>query len=161
MLIKKMLVVIFCLIIPMKVFATCIGLNCTCSASVATFNVGTYAPFSGNAISNNANVSVTCSALVAGLNVSYAVSLNKGSSNSYTTRTMKFSSWNLNYNIYTTSTRTTVWGDGTSGTGTISDSYSLSLLSTTRTYPMYAYIPASQNVGAGTYTDSITATVTF
>lgn len=141
--------------------ATCIGLNCTCTIAANTFNIGAYAPLSGTTASSTGTVSVTCSALIAGLNVAYSISLNSGTSGTYAARTMTLLSQSLNYNIYTDASHTTVWGDGTGGTSTVSDSYSLSVLSTTRNYTMYGLIPASQNVGPGTYTDSITATVTF
>ncbi|MBV9576750.1 MAG: spore coat protein U domain-containing protein [Gammaproteobacteria bacterium] len=144
-----------------NVFATCIGLNCTCTISSSTFNFGAYSPLNSSPTAGTSNLSVTCSALLASLNVSYVISLNTGSSGNYTNRTMKFSSSNLNYNIYTTVAHSTVWGDGTSSTGTISDNYTLSVLSMTRMYTMFGLIPALQNLPAGTYTDSITATVTF
>jgi len=159
--VHKNLTLILLLFIPKIVFATCIGINCTCTIAASTFNLGTYAPLSGSATSGTGTVSVTCSALLAGLNVSYVISLNAGSSGTFTARTMQFSSYNLNYNIYTTAAHTTVWGDGTAGTGTISDSYNLALTSTTKNYTTYGLIPASQNVKPGTYSDSITATVTF
>lgn len=146
---------------PIITSATCIGVGCTCSISAGTFNIGAYAPLSGSTTSGTGTVSVTCSALVVGLNVSYVISLNQGSSGTFTARTMTLSAVPLNYNIYTTSGFTSVWGDGTSSTVTVSDSYILNVLSTTRNYTMFGLIPASQNVGPGTYTDTITATVTY
>jgi len=157
----KKLIFILLLFIPKVVFATCLGINCTCTISASTFNLGSYAPLSGSATSNTGTVSVTCTALLASLDVSYVISLNAGSSGTFTARTMQFSSYNLNYNIYTTAAHTTIWGDGTAGTGTISDTYSLSSNSTTRNYTTYGLIPASQNVTPGAYSDAITATVTF
>jgi spore coat protein U-like protein len=74
---------------------------------------------------------------------------------------MSFSSNQLQYNLFTDALHTIIWGDGSSGTSSVSDSYILNLLSTTRNYTVYGQIPASQNVAVGAYTDSIIATVTF
>ena len=72
---------------------------------------------------------------------------------------MKSGSNILNYNLYTTVSYTTVWGNGTASTATVTAHVtgSNSPVNTT----VYALIPAQQNVIAGSYTDSITATVTF
>ncbi len=147
--------------LPLTALATCIGVNCTCSIAANPFSFGNYSPFNATATTATGTVSVTCSALLVGLNVSYVISLNMGSSGTFANRTMKLSSTNLNYNIYTTAADTTVWGDGTSGTGTISDAYILNVLSMTRNYTLFGAIPALQNVGPGTYTDTLTATVTY
>ncbi len=142
-------------------YATCIGLNCTCSISATAVAFGNYAPLSGSAVTTSGTVSVTCSALIAGLDVSYVVTLNTGNAGSYTPRAMSFSSNQLQYNLFTDALHTIIWGDGSSGTSSVSDSYILNLLSTTRNYTVYGQIPASQNVAVGAYTDSIIATVTF
>jgi spore coat protein U-like protein len=68
----------------------------------------------------------------------------------------------LNYNLYTTSARTTVWGDGSSSTGTVSDSYLLGLGAGTSTdYTVWGRIPMQQNVPTGTYNDSVVLTVEY
>ena len=70
--------------------------------------------------------------------------------------------WNLNYNLYTNSARTIVWGDGTGGSsaqtlsgGTVSGG----LRRFSRT--VYGRIAAMQNVGAASYSDTIVMTVIF
>lgn len=64
----------------------------------------------------------------------------------------------LQYNLYTSSTFTTIWGDtagfmvsGTGATGPTSNT----------PVAIYDRIPAEQDVSAGTYTDSITLTISF
>ncbi len=62
----------------------------------------------------------------------------------------------LNYNLYTNSSHTIVWGDGTGVTVTVSGN------AATASHTVYGRIAGSQNAARlGAYTDSITVTVTF
>lgn len=144
------------------VYASCIGINCSCSTTASAVAFGTYNPLSASALTATGNVAVTCSALLAGLNVSYVISLNAGQNGSFSARKMAMGGSLLQYNLYTSSTYATVWGDGTAGTSTVSDAYLLSLLSVTRNYTVYGRMPVAQNVTPGTtYADTITVTVTY
>lgn len=63
----------------------------------------------------------------------------------------------LNYNLYTTSALTTIWGDGSTGTGTVTGT----VATTATSFTIWASIPKNQYTAvAGTYTDSVTASVT-
>lgn len=157
----KLIIVIFNFIIVSNAFATCIGLNCSCTISANNLSFGTYDPTSSSNIDNTTDVTVTCSALLLGGLIAYDISLSEGNSGSYSGREMSNSTHTLGYNLYTDSNRTTVWGDGTSSTSMVSDSYTLSIINTSRNYTIYGRISGSQNVSAGSYTDTITATVTF
>lgn len=59
----------------------------------------------------------------------------------------------LNYTLYQNSAMTTIWGNSTN-TGVTSSNESTST-------GVYGRIPAGQNVPAGSYSDTVTATVTF
>lgn len=146
----------------LPVYASCVGLGCACAVSPAPTAVafGNYNPISGPAISTTGNIAVTCSALVL-FTTSYVISLSAGNSGSFTTRFMNLTGNHLNYNLYTQAAHTTVWGDGTAGTATVSDSYIAVALSETRNYTVYGLLPALQAVPAGAYTDTITVTVTY
>ena len=135
----------------------------TCTTSASTVVFGTYNPFSATATDSAGNVQVQCHRSGSGSFISYIISLSKGGSGTYTPRYMFHLVVNhLNYNLYTTTARVTIWGDGTSGTSKISDSYSISGNETeTRNYIPYGRIPALQNIVPGTYTDTITVTVTY
>jgi spore coat protein U-like protein len=67
----------------------------------------------------------------------------------------------VNYNLFTNGTHTAIWGDGTSGTATVSDSYTLSTTSTTRSYTVYGEIPAQYSSTVGSYLDSVAITLTY
>lgn len=140
--------------------AACMGLGCSCSVGTTAVAFGNYNPTSGAAKTANGNVAVTCSALVI-FTVSYVISLSKGASATYTPRFMNLSGVHLNYNLYTTAGFTSIWGDATGGTVTVSDSYTAIGLSDLRNYTVFGRIPALQTVGVGTYTDSVTVTVTY
>ncbi|PFH12092.1 spore coat protein U-like protein [Collimonas sp. PA-H2] len=132
--------------------------TCTVSATGITFPAYT-SPGGGNADSTG-DVAVTCTAtLVAGTG-SYTIALSTGSG-TYATRTLKSGVNILNYNIYTDSARSIVWGDGSGTTQTESDSYLILLTPTTRHYTPYGRIPGAQNKPAGTYTDTVTVTITY
>src|SRR5205085_11704978 len=65
----------------------------------------------------------------------------------------------LNYNMYTTPSYTIVWGDGTSGTSV--ENYNANQNQNQISFTDYGRVPASQFVTAGSYTDTITVTVTY
>lgn len=142
-------------------YAACGGLGCACSAGPNTaVAFGNYNPISATPVTATGVVSVTCSALVI-FTASYVISMNAGNSGTLPNRYMLLSGVHLNYNLYTTAADTTVWGNGTVGTGTVSDSYTAIGLSETRTYNVFGLLPALQTVGVGTYTDTVTVTVTY
>ena len=87
---------------------------------------------------------------------SFAVTLSTGQSNSYAQRVMKSGANVLNYNLYTSTARTTIWGDASDG----SSSLSVSGNSTT-SLNVFGQIPAGQDAAVGNYTDTIIATVNF
>ena len=120
---------------------------------------GSYNPVSGTATDAAGEVTVLCTAVLS-INVGYSIRLSTGGG-SYAARHMSLLTNTLDYNLYTNAARSSVWGDGSGGTATVSDSYALALLAVTRQYPVYARIPAAQNVAAGAYTDSITVTVEY
>ncbi len=140
------------------VYATCAGLGCSCSVATTAVTFGTYVPTAQKTA--NGNVAVTCSALVI-FSAAYVISMAKGNSTTYTPRFMNRLGVHLNYNLYTTGAFTSIWGDATGGTVTVSDSYTSIGLSTTRNYTVFGRIPISQFVNTGTYTDAVLVTVTY
>lgn len=142
------------------VSAACMGLGCSCSVGTTGVAFGTYNPTLGTADTANGNVRVTCSALVL-FTASYVISLSKGASATYSPRFMNLLGAHLNYNLYTTAAFASIWGDATGGTVAVSDSYTAIGLTEIKNYTVFGRIPALQAVGVGTYTDSVTVTVTY
>lgn len=131
--------------------------TCTVSATGITFPA--YVSPGGSNADSTGDVAVTCTALVVGIG-SYTIALNAGSG-TFVNRTLKSGANALTYNIYTDSARSIIWGDGTGTTQTESDSYLILLTPTTRHYTPYGRIPGAQNKPAGTYTDTVTVTITY
>ncbi len=84
----------------------------TCSATAATLGFGAYTPGSGG-LTGNTNVNVKCTKSTA-----FTVKLDKGTTTggSITQRLLTDGGGNtLQYNLYTSNTYATVFGDGTAG----------------------------------------------
>jgi spore coat protein U-like protein len=64
----------------------------------------------------------------------------------------------LNYNLYREAAFQTIWGDGTGGTQTYT---ALAAVLLPVTVTVHAQLPAGQNVAAGSYSDSVVATIIF
>ena len=133
----------------------------SCSVSATAVNFGTYDPLSGSAAQSSGTVTVDCQVLLVGLFVSWTVTLSTGSSGSYVARQLRSGVNSLSYNLYTNAARTSVWGDGTNGTGVVSANPFLIVGSNTVNYTVYGSIPAAQDRPAGTYSDTLTVTMTY
>ena len=128
-----------------------VAANCSISATPVTF--GSYAASAGN-VDVTSTVSVNCSN-----GSGYNVGLNQGASVGATTsaRAMTGPAGGLlGYSLYSDSGRTTNWGNVV-GTDTVTGTGSGSAQPLT----VYARLPGSQFVTAGSYADTVTATVTF
>ena len=144
------------LLLVAPVFATCATCICTLSSLGVVF--GNYLPTAASPATGQ--VSVTCLlSLGSSASVAYSLAFSSGNG-SYSNRQLSLGGSHLAYNLYTTSAGNIVWGDGTAGTGTVSDSYTLTL-ATVRNYQIYGSIPANQNVPAGSYADTITVTISY
>lgn len=147
---------------PSDSHATCVGVNCDCVVTGTDVAFGAYDPLSLVDTDSSGNVEVTCTVLVPVGDIAYEIQLDAGNSGTFAARTMTNGSHDLTYNLFTDATRTTVWGDGTGGSSTISDSYQLILQDNrTEDYTVFARLFSGQNVSAGLYSDTITATIIF
>lgn len=134
-----------------------------CFVSATSVAFGSYNEFAPSPTDSVGNVSVTFHG-TAGETVAYTIQLSAGSSGSYTSRRMRPAGHHyggLNYNLYTTAARTLVWGDGSGGSVTVNDAYTLTGKQVTRNYPVYGRIFARQKARVGTYSDYIVVTLSF
>jgi spore coat protein U-like protein len=67
----------------------------------------------------------------------------------------------LNYNLFLDSNRSTIWGDGTGSTSYVSAGSLLAVGTSNRQYTVYGRVPAGQDRGAGSYTDTIVVTLNY
>jgi len=130
-----------------------------CNVSATAVAFGIYDPLSGSPDDSTGTINVHCTFLLA-LPLSYEVRLSTGGSGSYAARTLASGGNTLSYNLYTSASHATVWGDGSGGTGTVSFS-SLGLLSHNRNYTVYGRLPAGQDAAVGSYSDTITVTLDY
>jgi spore coat protein U-like protein len=130
-----------------------------CTATVTGINFGSYNPFVSTDDDSSGNIGVSCTPTTAGT-VSYTIGISSGSG-SFVTRLLTQGNESLGYNVYVSAMRAQVWGDGTAGTSVISDSYTLSQTSVTRTYGIHGRILARQNKPAGSYADVLNVTITY
>lgn len=111
-----------------------------------------------------ADLTVNCTrAFLDPWNVSYTLSLSRGTSGSYASRQMSSGPSRLSYNLYRDASRSQVWGDGTASTGVVGGSmrFNFFQFANSASYTAYGRIPARQDVNPGGYTDSIVVTITF
>ena len=132
--------------------------NCTVSSVNLAF--GGYNPFRVSHTDSNGNVAVMCYGAL-GDTVAYTLTLSPGSSGTPALRRMRYGKSMLSYNLFTTPTRTTIWGDGNAGSVIVSDTMGLTGSNITRNYTVYGRTFARQNVLVGNYTDSIVVTLNF
>lgn len=130
----------------------------TCSASANALAFGSYTPGSG-AVAGTTTVSIKCTNGTA-----YIVALNGGSTASGTIaqRLMANGTNTLQYNLYTTSSYGTIWGDGTAGSSTQPGTGAG--VATANTLTVYGQLPDSvtnQSAVTGGYSDTVTVTVTY
>lgn len=127
---------------------------CTINTTPVAF--GTYNVFSPSADDATGQISYRCTAPRP---IVVRIHLDKGGSPTFNPRQIRRASETLNYNLYLDSTRSTIWGDGTGG----SDTYTRILppLNQDIIVSVYGRIPAGQDVSAGSYTGTVTATIFF
>lgn len=133
-----------------------------CRVDSSTHAFGHYAPFSGLGRQNTSRISVDCSG-TPGSTLTVELSLGEGSSGKYKARTMLNGSSVVEYNIYTDSSRTRIWGNGTEATSTVA--FALPLPKNgqaSRLVVAHGWIPGGQQrVAPGPHTDVIVVTVEF
>ena len=125
----------------------------TCTISATNLAFGTY---TGAVANSNSTITVTCTNTTP-----YNVGLNAGTAPSATVSTRAMtgpSSATLSYGLFQDATYATNWGD-TIGTG--GDTESGTGNGSAQALTVYGQIPAGQYPAPGTYTDTITATVTY
>ncbi len=125
-----------------------------CSATATNIEFGDYDATSGTPNDTTSTISATCTN-----GQPYTVSLDAGISSgaAVNARAMTNAGHLLNYALYTTSGHTTIWGDGTLSTATVAGTGNGSAQPLT----VYGRVPTGQHVADGSYSDTITVTLTY
>jgi spore coat protein U-like protein len=130
-----------------------------CTMNSTPIHFGNYDTFSSAPLDAIGTITVDCSGNVRRANVTLSVSSTSGT---FKPRRMKRSLRNdlLDYNVYTDAARTAIFGDGTGGTSRVRPSRPPGpRVRWNASITMYGRIPPGQDVSAGTYADTLTATV--
>jgi spore coat protein U domain-containing protein, fimbrial subunit CupE1/2/3/6 len=127
----------------------------SCTISATSVNFGTYNVFNGSDVDSTGTVTYRCSSSARNI----TVGLTQGASATFNPRQMQKGTEALNYNLFRDASRTTIWGDGTSGTSV----YQLGNPpnNTNVSVTVYGRVPAGQDVSAGTFSDTVTAVINF
>jgi spore coat protein U-like protein len=138
-----------------------------CSVATTDIAFGTYNPVSVTPLPGAGQVTVDCQ----GNAHVVIIALGTGGASTFAGRRMILGTDAMSYNLYTDAARTVVWGDGNSGTSTVTCTTGTDSNGCIGTNPtggdrratraIYGRVPALQNLGAGTYTDTMQVTVTF
>ncbi|VVD34393.1 Putative secreted protein [Paraburkholderia dioscoreae] len=130
--------------------------TCTVSASGVAF--GNYNPLANANADGTGSVSVTCTGSAT---VTYTIGASTGSG-AYLARKLVSGSQTLNYNVYVDNTRTTIWGDGSSGTSLLSGNVVATSGGAAQASTVYGRISSGQaTASVGSYSDILTVTVTY
>jgi spore coat protein U-like protein len=128
----------------------------SCTISTTSMAFGTYDVFSPSPVTSTAAITYRCT----GAAQDIFITLSKGQSVTFTPRTMKLGTNALSYNLYQDAALNVIWGDGTGG----SQAYVTSGKTPNSTdffVTIYGRVTALQDVTAGSYTDTVVATINF
>jgi spore coat protein U-like protein len=128
-----------------------------CTVSATTLNFGSSIDPTVAAVPVDASTSMTvlCTNTTV-YSVALNAGVNAGGGSNFSSRTIKNGTHTLGYQLYLDSLRSTVWGDGTAssvvpGVG----------IGTNQTLTIYGRLPSLTGAVPGTYTDTVTVTVTY
>ena len=123
-----------------------------CTVGTTTVGFGVYDVFSNQDTDATGTVTVTCDPDT----TPYTIALERGITGSINNRVMLSASGHdrLNYNLYIDAARSTIWGNGSGNSLVVSQS-------APATVTVYGRIPPGQNVSVGTYSDTVSVTISF
>ncbi len=123
----------------------------SCNVNSIPIQFGSYDVFSASVTTSTGSITVSCTPD----GTPYTIAIQRGFG-TIAQRKMRLSGGiaQLNYNIYTDPTYTTIWGDGTGTSAMISGQ-------TNATVTAYGEVTAGQDVPAGSYSDTLTILVSY
>jgi len=142
----------------------CLSLLCireaeaACNVATTNISFGTYDVFSNPPKDSTGTVSVTCDEAPPPIvTIRIGPSFNAGG---FKPRQMRHTTRpdRLNYNLFIDSSMSVIWGDGTGGTSAVSNKVTKNK---TWVSTLYGRIPAGQDVSAGTYSETVSVTITW
>jgi len=126
----------------------------SCAVQATNLDFGDYSAANASPDNATSTIQATCSP---GSSFSIALDAGQATGATVAARSMTDGSYTLPYTLYTTSSDSVIWGDGTLMTSTVSDTGTGSQQS----YTVYGQILAGQYVTPGNYSDTINVTLTY
>lgn len=142
------------------------GAVADCTVSAVGVNFGVYDPFLATPDDSVGQVTVTCTHLSGpAIEVRYTLTLSTGASANFRQRQLRSGPNTLGYNLWSDLARSGIWGNGSSGTVTVTGLLKVGPGagngSRSAVHSIYGRIPALQDPLDGDYADSIVATLTY
>lgn len=127
----------------------------SCTVDSSGINFGSFSPLALSSVDSTGSIAVNCTDVG-----SYTITLSTGSG-TYSQRRMVSGSYYLSYNLYRDAAFQQIWGDGNSGSNSVSLINPVNGQNNLHT--IYGRIPISSQRSAhvGIYSDPITVTVSF
>lgn len=128
-----------------------------CNVSGSTLSFGTAInPIGTVPVDATSTLTIECTAATP-YSVSLSAGLNAGGATNFASRKMVNGAYALGYQLYVDNTRSSVWGNGTAGSVVYSGNGTGGVQSVT----IYGRLPSLTGTVPGTYTDTVTVTVTY
>ncbi|TMA59681.1 MAG: spore coat protein U domain-containing protein [Deltaproteobacteria bacterium] len=132
-------------------------------SSTSTVAFGPYDPVTTNSatgadLDGTGSVGIKCSP-GNGLSISVDSGVNASGNQRRMQGPSGTSSAFLNYDVYSESTRTTAWGNGSNGASALAITTSTN--ASERIFTVYGRVPKGQDVNVGSFSDTVQATVNF
>src|SRR4051812_12159084 len=128
----------------------------TCSVSMGNMVFGSINTLAGGAVDTTATMTIICSGGQA-QGQRLCISLGAGSASDATSRKMTSGANTARYDLYSNSTRTTLWGSWETGYDTAGVQLDVNRGSTTNITVYGRFLPSQQTVPAGSYTATFSA----
>ena len=150
---KQILITILCMLLPVT------GNAFQCSVASTPVSFPNYDVFTSSPAYSTGTVSVKCNN-PNNQAMPVTIAVNGGNAGTFNPRQMKaaIGTDSLNYYLFTSAARTVIWGDGTGGSSTVTNTVSKSA---PWNASIYGSLPQRQNVRAGSYSDAVVVTVTW
>lgn len=127
-----------------------------CNVTATLLNFGPYDVFSSVPRDATATITLLCTNPPQ-KNLPVTITLTSGGAGAFNPRQMGTASGDrLDYNLFTNSTMSAIWGDGTGGSSTLTNVVNKNL---PWNATVFGRVPAGQDVRVGSYSDTITVTV--
>jgi spore coat protein U-like protein len=127
--------------------------SAVCAVTASDLAFGAYSSSTATPLQGTTLLRATCTP-----NTTYYVGLDQGQAPGATVNARKMVSGtsNLNYQLYSDTSRTKIWGN-TTGTDTVTGTGT----GVAQDHTVFGSVPAAQNVAAGDYADTITVRVYY